>query len=81
MEKQTISNTNEKNEELNTEQKILEDAESIILTTTKEIKHEKLKKCFLFVFLPILILLILMLHVLLLKQIRIRQLVLKFFYT
>lgn len=61
MEKQTISNTNEKNEELNTEQKILEDAESIILTTTKEIKHEKLKKCFLFVFLPILILLILIL--------------------
>ena len=61
MDKQIVFNTDEKTEEISDEQKILENAESIILSTTKELKHSTNKKCFLFVVLPILILMLLIL--------------------
>lgn len=60
MDKQII-NTYEKDDEVLEGQRILEDAENIIATTTREIRYEKNKKYYLLVVLPILILLILLL--------------------
>ncbi|MGN1327121.1 MAG: hypothetical protein ACI4VQ_03495, partial [Clostridia bacterium] len=60
MDKQIV-NTDEKDNEVLEEQRILEDAENIIATTTREIRYEKNKKYYLLVVLPILILLILLL--------------------
>ena len=61
MNKLNISNTDKKIYDENDCQKILQNAENIILASNKAGKHAKSKKFFLFFLVPVLVLLILIL--------------------